>query len=670
MQDGPKNSFRDSFSVKMDWRINENSTFWAGFQTNYYKAFFGNRNITWEAGTNGVPTPTSGSRLTWSPDFTYSATGRASVRHGGSFRDKMGATNALLAKYRFVGRDWEFDAGVGASLSKTWYRDTDRGHFSEFRTTLQGVSRVYFGDYGDNRPNTIRAENAAGQEIDYRHLGNYRVNTARSIPIDSEDQFRTFHVNAKRAIDGLPFPLAIRAGADMRIQLRDIRRKDTTWTYVGPDGVANTADDNAAFYLDREYGVYSYWGFNNIQWYDPYKLWDAFKSNPAYFTQTADQARNAERFRIQNSQDLEETISSLYLQGEAKFLDNRLGVIAGFRYERTEGDHFGPFTPTLGATLADVQANWRERGQNFAETYDDIYPSVHANYNISDDLVLRVAYAKTLGRPDFGNIVPNTRANVTSTATDDGAGSVPANRILFNNVALQPYEGDNYDLSLEYYFRNGGLASVGIFHKEIQNFFGTDSGPITAALLQQLNLPAEWLTEYPSLTYQTTTNTDVTTRITGYEFNLRQPLTFIPGIGQNLEMFFNATKLDLRGAAEADFRGFIEEAANFGLTYRKRPITLRANVNYRGRQRNSPQTGAAYGGAAGGFYEYYADRATLDFNGEYRFSRRLAAFFNVRNVFNKSQDLERYNDLSPSYSHLYRREKFGAQITIGVKGTF
>ena len=35
------------------------------------------------------------------------------------------------------------------------------------------------------------------------------------------------------------------------------------------------------------------------------------------------------------------------------------------------------------------------------------YPSLHLNYNLADDFVLRVAYAKTLGRPDYADIIPN-----------------------------------------------------------------------------------------------------------------------------------------------------------------------------------------------------------------------------------------------------------------------
>jgi TonB-dependent receptor len=665
MQDGPKNSFRDSVSVKMDWRISPASTLWVGLQSNYYKAFFGNRNVTWEAGANNVPTPATGTPLTFGPTFTEGATGRGSVRHGGSFRDKLGATTALLAKYRYVGDLWEFDTGLGASASRTWYRDTGRGHFSEVRTTLQGVSRVTFSDIEGDRPGTIKALSANGAAIDYTNLGNYRINTVRAVPIDAKDEFRSFHANLKRELNQLPFDAALRAGVDVREQSRDIRRLDTTWNFVGADKVSNTADDNAGAYGDERYGVYSGWGLSGFQWYDPYKLWDLFQSQPSAFAQSADQIRNAERFRIQNSSELTETISSAYIQAETKFLKNKLGIIGGVRFERTADKGTGPLTPNSGSTLAIVQSTWRERGYKVDDSYDGYYPSVHVTYNLTDDLVLRAAYAATLGRPDFGNILPLVRVNADPTAADDGGGSLPGRTIAYNNTQLKPYEADNWDLSLEYYFRNGGLLSFGAFRKDIDGFFENVSRTATAADVDALGLDPAFV----GFDIQTKRNSASSARISGVEINFRQPLKFIPGIGQYLTFFANATKLDLDGSASADFSGFIEESLNSGITFTRKPLALRVNMNYRGRQINSQQTGAQYGSTAG-FYEYYDDRVTIDVNAEYAFTPRIQLFANVRNLFNKSQDLQRYNDVSPSYSQLYRREKFGAQITVGLKGTF
>ncbi|HEY0945750.1 MAG TPA: TonB-dependent receptor [Opitutaceae bacterium] len=677
MQDGPKNSYRDSASVRMDWRISPSSTLWAGYQFNYYHSFFGNRNITWDVSTNATPTPSSGSPLTWGSDFTEGATGRGSVRHGGSFRDKYGASNTFLTKYRFNGQHWEADVGVGYSKSKSWYRDTGDGHFSEIRTTLQGVSsggRILFDDYDGVRPLSIRATDSSGGDIDYTNLSNYRLNTVRSVPLDAKDEFRTLHANAKRDLDFLPFPASIKFGGEIREQTRDIRRLDTTWNFVGADGSTNTADDNAAAYLDTKYGPYSYWGFDNIQWYDPYKLYDTFLSSPAYFTQTNVQMRNAERYRLRNSQNITETVTAAYVEGEVKLLNNRLTLLGGVRFERTEDEGDGVYAPTSGlgpaglstedraaAGLADIRANWVERGNHVEKTYDGYYPSLHATFNITDDLLLRAAYAKALGRPDFGNILPLVRVNDTD-ETDDG---LAARTVEVTNPDLEPYEADNIDLSLEYYFRNGGVISTGVFWKEIEGFFTTPPATVTAADVTELGIDDSYI----GYSLRRKINGVNSAHVRGVEFNFRQPLTFIPGLGRNLTFFLNATKLDLDGSAEDDFTGFIEESANTGITFDKKPVTFRINVNYRGRQINSAQTGSAYG-STNGFAEYYKPRATVDVNADYQFSRRVTIFANVRNLFNHSQDLERYNDVTPDYAREYRKEKFGAQITVGVKGTW
>ncbi|MGH8016817.1 MAG: hypothetical protein ACREIA_00765 [Opitutaceae bacterium] len=60
----------------------------------------------------------------------------------------------------------------------------------------------------------------------------------------------------------------------------------------------------------------------------------------------------------------------------------------------------------------------------------------------------------------------------------------------------------------------------------------------------------------------------------------------------------------------------------------------------------------------------------MDVNFEYQFSRRFTLFANARNIFNKPQTLQRYNDTSPGYSRDYQIEEFGVQFALGLKGTF
>jgi len=119
VQDGPKNTFRDSLSVKADWKPARYHLLSASAQVNYYHSFFANRNTNFDVGSSDLPTPATGTPLTFGPAFTSGATGRGTVTQGGSFRDKYGGTRAANLNHTYKGREWEFDSGLNASISKT-----------------------------------------------------------------------------------------------------------------------------------------------------------------------------------------------------------------------------------------------------------------------------------------------------------------------------------------------------------------------------------------------------------------------------------------------------------------------------------------------------------------------------------------------------------------------
>lgn len=664
MQDGPKNSYRNSGSIRADWKIAPGHSVFVSLQSNYYKSQFGNRNLNWDTGTAATSSTAGGQALSWSPIFTNGATGRGSVRHGTSFRDKLGETNAAQFGYRFNGHLWDIDAGLHGSTSRSWYRDSKNGHFSEIRTTMNGVSRVSYLQIKEPRPESIVVYNANAGIMDPTILANYRLDTARTQPVDGKDKFTGAFLNVKRELDFLPFNAAIKTGVVFRQQKRDITKKDITYSYVGPDGTAASSDDNAANYLDTKYGADPYWGFSHIQWPDPFAIYDAFKSHPSYFNLTTASALNAERFRLQNSQSLKEDTSAAYIQGEMKFLQNKLNIVTGVRFENTKDSGQGLLVKGKGSTLAEVAANWKERGLHTSQSYDGYYPSFSANYNITDNLVARFAYALTYGRPDFSNILPLARVNDTEQEFNDGIGTIPAHTIIANNTGLKPWTARNYDFSLEYYMPKGGVLSGGYFYKDLKDFWGKQNVTATADMLDAMNLD----TAYVGYQIQTTINSG-DAAIKGVEFNYQQPLTFLPGWGRNFSVFANGTKLWLSGSRQADFSRFIEQSASWGVTFSRSPLVVMLKWNYRGEQKRDAQTGSAYGSSTG-FYEYYRARTFFDVNVEYALTKRFTLFANARNIMNVPQTLERYNYLSPEYSHFYNQEKYGVQMAVGVKGTF
>ena len=700
IQDGPKVTYRDSISIKADWKFAPQHMLSLGVQDNYYKAFFGNRNLNFNIGTNAASAVTGGSALQWGQTFVQSPTGaitaatqlgnRATVTQGSSWRHKMGDTKVINLRHTFDGAFWDVSSGIYGAKSKTWYRELGDGHFSNVGTQLRNVAMVR-ADNIDFPNHDWVVRDPAGNALNPYVLSNYHLNTAQNSPVDGKAKMKGAYSDVTRQLEVMNLPLNVRLGASVREEDRDNRRYQEQWTYVGPDGVASTVDDNAAQYTNSNYnGVDPYFGEPAIQWVDPYKLANAYRANPSWFRQatgTNPVGVQSETFRINNSEKIIERITAGYLQFDGKLLNNRLGFVTGVRYEHTldkgEGALFNPDLafqrnangtyvlvngqrvrrPEAGAagSMEELVLTRIERGFKARRTYDDFYPSLHLNYNITDHLIARFAYAKTLGRPDYADIIPNVDIN------ENDADPNQPGILTVRNTGLKPWTADNYDLSLEYYYGRGGVASVGVFQKDLKDFWGTTPGtPATPAMIQQLGLDDRFL----NWTVNSRLNVG-NAKISGAEFNFIRPLNFafLPEWARHFSLNSNGTMLHLEGPQGVDFRRFISKAGNFSISWNKKPISARVNWNYRGKQKNAPQTGAQYGANAG-FFEYFDSRYNIDVNFEYNFSQRFRLFVNARNILNEPQVLERYSADSARYASGFRHEEFGVQYAIGLKGTF
>lgn len=694
IQDGPKTTTRASIGIKADWKVTRNQTLSAAVQDNYYKTFFGNRNLSFNMGTSTVATSgTNSVPLSYGPDFVQAASGRGSITQGSSHRDKLGNTAAGNLLWKWEPENWVIDAGASMAKSRTWYRALGRGHFSNVGTTLQGVRNLR----ADNVPlpgMSIVARDASDNAIDFYDLDNYRLGTLRDDPVDGIAKMRSLRLNAERFFD-TKIPFSVKVGGEIREETRDNRRYQNDYSYLGADGVANTADDSAGPFLDTNYnGVDPYFGFHPIQWVDPYRLAAEFAANPSRFrlgTGTNQTGVQAETFRINNSERIMETVTAGYVQLEGKLLQNKLRFVTGVRYELTEdsgqgrlfnpdavwqrnsdGSYYDSDPATAGVqrvrradagtvgSMEELRLTRVERAYHANRDYDGYYPSLHLSYNITDNFIARFAYAKTFGRPDYANIIPSTDIN------EDDNDPNAIGTISIRNTALKPWTANNYDLSLEYYFQKGGYVSAGVFKKTLADFWQSKTGVLDAALASELGLDDRYLGWNV-----TTTINGGAAEISGMEFGFVRPLnfSFLPAFAKDFQIRANGTMLHLTGEKAPDFSGFISKAGNFSISYSHKPWAVNLNLNYRGRQRNAKQTGGQYG-STGGFYEYYRPRFNIDLSAEYKLSKRLGLFVAARNILNEPQILERYNPNSPGYSQVYRHEEFGINFSAGIKGTF
>ena len=100
---------------------------------------------------------------------------------------------------------------------------------------------------------------------------------------------------------------------------------------------------------------------------------------------------------------------------------------------------------------------------NKSSSSTDTLPSANFKLTLRRDLLARLAYAKTLTRPDFGQLNPAT-AYVNSNGTTTLATATGG------NPDLKPFTGQNFDGSLEWYFAPTGYVSATLFRHNFDGY--------------------------------------------------------------------------------------------------------------------------------------------------------------------------------------------------------
>ncbi|ATY34355.1 TonB-dependent receptor [Sphingomonas psychrotolerans] len=101
--------------------------------------------------------------------------------------------------------------------------------------------------------------------------------------------------------------------------------------------------------------------------------------------------------------------------------------------------------------------------------YDNLLPSMDFNIEVLDNVMARASFSQTLARADYGNLFASVTANAPNRPTALGAAPAGATR---QDPALLPLESDNFDVSLEWYYKPSSFVSVGFFNKNVRNFIG------------------------------------------------------------------------------------------------------------------------------------------------------------------------------------------------------
>ncbi len=676
IQDAPKVTTRRSVGATVDYKITPNDRVTLAFQ---YSSFDG-RFVVSNVNFNTVRVPANG----FTPTSTQGAVGAGTLITAHTERNRFNRTYMPTFVWRHDGPVWKGDLGLGLSQQSDYNRDTDQGYFRLVNAQRNGVT-IAFDDIFYLRPRNITVtDGTTGAPVDPYALSSYALQSGARQADRNYDRQRTAYGNLRRDFyTAIPFTL--KTGFDLRESVRDFRRDNITYNYVGADGRASTTpvgnDDSPVPFFDAIYSerVLPY-GFPKLETVSNRKIYEHYVANPSQFTVNDNTTyRNA----VTASKVSKEVVSAVYVRGDVSLLERRLKLVGGVRAEQTNVDAAGPLsdatlnyqrdasgrvirnangTPVLivptSNALGVSQLTFLDRGAKTTKEYLRLFPSLNASYNIRENLIARAAYYQSVGRPNFIQY----SGGITLPDTD----LLPAtnNLIAVNNAAIKAWQAQTVNVRLEHYFEGVGQVSVGAFRREFENFFGNTTFLPTPDFLALYNLDPSVYGQYE---VQTQHNIPGTVRTEGIDVSYKQALTFLPRWGRGIQVFANGSAQRLLGDETASFAGFIPRSASWGVSFTREKYNTRINWNYRGRQRNAPVTGV---GIEPGTFNYSSKRLYIDVLGEYYFWKRVGVFVNLRNVGDATETTEIYGPSTPEHAQFRQRIDYASLWTIGIKGTF
>lgn len=260
-------------------------------------------------------------------------------------------------------------------------------------------------------------------------LSNYEFDEVEDAEQMVREKAWIFQTNVKKDLD-LPWQTYLKGG--FYVSLRNKTNDLEVWK----------SDDNPAGFDTLEgntgSGHYAYADFPLIDSF----LVEHFRNQRDAFAMERDLVDSeAEDF------ETDEDVYAAYLLGNIDF--GRFSVMPGVRYEYTDLEATGNI---VDEDLEEVLGT-----QTKNRTYDNVLPSVHVRATLLDNLIARASWTNSLSRPNWD------QTRYSRVTDDDG-------NVKVGNPDLDPYEAMNWDASLAYYAPRLGMASVGFFYKDIDNF--------------------------------------------------------------------------------------------------------------------------------------------------------------------------------------------------------
>ncbi|BFT29513.1 TonB-dependent receptor [Alteromonas sp. D210916BOD_24] len=174
--------------------------------------------------------------------------------------------------------------------------------------------------------------------------------------------------------------------------------------------------------------------------------------------------RRSDVFLSESSFEIEEDITALYAM--ATFGGEGFRGNVGLRYVETDSTSNG-FDLNTGQAVS------------FDGGYNEWLPSINVSYDLTDDVLLRMAASRVLTRPAPFQLAP--AVNLTPETSSGSAG----------NPQLDPLTANQFEVGAEWYFSDASVAAITVFKKDINDFIFTKTvaREINGQQINQLSTP-------------------------------------------------------------------------------------------------------------------------------------------------------------------------------------
>ena len=478
---------------------------------------------------------------------------------------------------------------------------------------------------------------------------------------DEETQYRydaTYHFD-----DGFAF----HAGISYRDREREWQRRALSF---GPRRGHFT---DGEVLMDVEYervpvdGLFS--GISGSQWPDAYLLASVDSVRQTYFINRRDEIPDsvftgADTAHAEDFDFWEETLSVYFMAdfggsiGDVPWSGNM-----GLRWTSIDRASNGNVQPVDRVVYSDLAGLWsfdlgpaefQEHGNRLAE----LLPSLNLKFDITDDLVGRFFWGKTMTQPSFTQLNPGGKKHASTRRVQEG------------DPTLNPYIAEQLDIGIEWYPTDDAIFAVHAFGKQVDEF------------IIQVSEQRDWIDpatgvplfdpesgENVQILYQGPANTDGVF-IGGVEVAAQYLFTNLPAPFDGLGFQFNHTWVTTDAAFSNTLRtatfpvpGLSENTTNMVLFYEKDRISTRVAWNKREGFLTQVQSFR-------GSPQYTSDYSQLDAGFSYNITDNISVLVEGINLTDESVD--QYNIVGPTSrkEQLFIITNSGRRLQAGIRARF